>query len=281
MYRTLITVEDLAQRIADPTLVVVDCRFSLQDPQAGWRAYQRDHIPGAFYADLDRDLSGPIVAGKTGRHPLPDPEALAGRFRSWGMTSSSQLVCYDDAGGAMAARLWWLARWLGHDAVAVLDGGYPTWTAQGLGVVSDPAEPRSGSFSPSLRSDVLVDAERIDQMRKSAEDRVFDARELPRFRGDSEPIDPVAGHIPGARPLPLSENLEAGRFRSRDELSARYLAALAGVSPDRAAVYCGSGVTACHDILAAAHAGIQGIKLYPGSWSEWIVDASRPVARGD
>lgn len=281
VHRTLIAPDQLAALLGSRDLVVVDCRFSLSDAEAGERAYRQGHVPGAVYAHLERDLSGPVVPGKTGRHPLPDPRMLADRLGAWGLDASKQLVAYDDAGGAMAARLWWLARWLGHDAVAVLDGGFPAWVHAGHPVTADVPTPEPARFEPALRPELAVDAARVDALRTDPARRLFDARAPERYRGDVEPIDPVAGHIPGARCLPFSENLRDGRFRSAAELAERYRAALGDVPASEAVVYCGSGVTACHAVLAAAHAGLDGLRLYPGSWSEWITDPSRPVARGE
>jgi len=278
-YRTLVTVDEL-QSLADQQreLVLVDCRFSLGDPAAGRRAYEDGHIPGAHYADLNRQLSGPVVAGRTGRHPLPDPAKLTHLVGSWGVTETSQVVVYDDAGGAMASRAWWLLRWLGHEDVAVLDGGFADWVAAGGAPCREIPTLAISVFKPKLRSDLLVDATQASSLAQQG--RLFDARGLARFRGDEEPIDPVAGHIPGARPLPFADNLDGLRFRSKAQLEARYAEAFTGTEASHCAVYCGSGVTACHDILAAAHAGFDGVKLYAGSWSEWITDPSRPVATG-
>jgi thiosulfate/3-mercaptopyruvate sulfurtransferase len=281
MYTTIISADELHGLLAVEALVLLDCRFSLADPAAGRTSFETAHIPGAHYADLEQDLSAARVPGQTGRHPLPDPERLAARLREWGVGPSSQVVAYDDAGGSIAARAWWLARWLGHDAVAVLDGGFEAWASAGYPVTGEVTKSRHGDFRHRLRNELLAEAGEVDRMRQSERDRVFDARSEERFRGEIEPIDPVAGHIPGASCLPFSENLEQGRFRSVGALRDRFQKALREISPDRAVVYCGSGVTACHDILAAAHAGFDGMKLYAGSWSEWINDPERPIARGD
>lgn len=280
-FRTLISARELADRSKTPNLLILDCRFSLTDPAAGQRAYGAGHIPGAHYLHLERDLSSAIVPGKTGRHPLPDPELLANRLGALGADATTQLVGYDDAGGAMAARLWWLARWLGHDDVAVLDGGYPAWLAEGLPITTEVPSPSPKRFVATLRSDLSVEAADVARALAGSTHLLFDARAEERYRGDVEPIDPVAGHIPSARCVPFSQNLEGGYFRSPAELRQRFETELAGVPADKAIVYCGSGVTACHDILAAAHAGLHGMKLYAGSWSEWITDPNRPVARGD
>ncbi len=273
----LISVESLAASLAEPSLVIVDCRASLQKPAAGQQAYAQGHLPRAAFADLLEDLSGPIAPGKTGRHPLPPLDAFVRRLRAWGIGNGSQVVVYDDAGGAFAARLWWMLRWLGHDAVALLDGGFQAWEAAAKPTTAEVALRPVGDFTPALRARLLVGAEELLQ---SASRKLFDARAPERFRGDVEPIDPVAGHIPGAENLPFAENLRDGHFLPPAELRARFDAALAGSSPDEAVVYCGSGVTACHDVLAFAHAGLPLPRLYAGSWSEWITDPSRPVAKG-
>lgn len=281
MTEPVVSASRLHALMADPSLVVVDCRFSLADPEAGRRAYDQGHLPGAVYAHLERDLSGELAPGRTGRHPLPDPGQLAERLGRWGISGDSRVVAYDDAAGAMAARLWFLLRWLGHDAVAVLDGGLPAWTALGYPVTTDQPRPEPRTFVPALRPELVVDATTVDAVRARGDHRLLDARAAARFRGDEEPIDPVAGHIPGAGSLPFSSLLADGRFLPRELLVARLRAALGVVPPERGIVYCGSGVTACHLLVAADQAGLGGLRLYAGSWSEWITDPARPVARGD
>jgi thiosulfate/3-mercaptopyruvate sulfurtransferase len=266
-----------AELAADKSHIVFDCRFSLLDKPAGRRAWETGHIPGARFADLERDLSSP--AGKGGRHPLPDREALAARFRNWGVNNDSRLVCYDQASGALAGRFWWLARWLGHESVRVLDGGLDAWIAAGLPTDREAVDPAAGTFqtrAPLTR--VVSVAEVAGADSPGAKLKLLDAREAARYRGDQEPIDPVAGHIPGAISAPFSDNLAAGRFKSRAELRARFAAL--GIDPKQEIVsYCGSGVTATHNILALRLAGFPEPALYPGSWSEWITDPTRPVAK--
>ncbi len=276
-YSTLIAPVELSAALGAPELRIVDCRASLQDPAAGRESYRLAHLPGASFADLSSDLSGPIVAGKTGRHPLPDLDTFVGRLRSWGISQSSQVVVYDDAAGAFAARLWWMLRWLGHERVALLDGGFAAWQAAGLPVTTELGLVTAGDFTAQPHRELLVGA---GELLGSADSKLFDARAPERFRGDVEPIDPVAGHILGAENLPFAGNLRDGRFLSSAELRARFDAALAGTPPEHAVVYCGSGVTACHDVLAFAHAGLPLPRLYAGSWSEWITDPSRPTAKG-
>ncbi len=278
-FADVISPAELSALLGSPQLRVVDCRASLQDPLAGRAAYEQAHLPGATFADLLHDLSGPIVAGRTGRHPLPPVEVFVEKLRGWGINGSSQVVAYDDAGGAFAARLWWMLRWLGHDAVAVLDGGYSAWLAEQGPVTAEVPAPARGDFSPAQRNELLVSAKEVGAPQSLAR-RLFDARAPERFRGDVEPIDPVAGHISGAVNLPFAENLRSGRFLSPAELRERFARALGDTSPEDAVVYCGSGVTACHDVLAFARAGLPLPRLYAGSWSEWITDPSRPIERG-
>lgn len=279
----LIDCQALAGRLGDASCCVVDARFSLADPSQGERDYIYRHIPGALYAHLDRDLSGPIVPGRTGRHPLPDPDRLAATFGAWGIDAATQVVAYDGMGGALAAaRLWWLLRWLGHEAVAVLDGGWAAWESEGRPTRAGRETQPPRRFVAQLRPELVVDATKVDAMRLDPAARLLDARGADRFRGENETIDPVAGHIPGARSAPFADNLGAdGRFRPPAALRAHYAALLGSVSPERTAVYCGSGVTAAHDLLAMAQAGLDGARLYAGSWSEWITDPGRAVAAGD
>lgn len=281
-WRTVVPVDAVVPHVADPAWVVVDCRFSLAEPERGEHNYIYRRVRGAVYAHLDRDLSGPVVPGRTGRHPLPEPDALAATLGRWGIGAGTQVVAYDDAGGAFAARLWWLLRWLGHDAVAVLDGGWPAWLAAG-GPTAAGAESRAPTvFAPRLRPGLVVDAAAVDAIRTDQRRRLLDARGADRYRGENETIDPVAGHIAGAVSAPFAANLGPdGRFKPVGELRARYDALLADVPPEGAVVYCGSGVTAAHDILAMAHAGLEGAKLYAGSWSEWITDPRRVIEIGD
>jgi thiosulfate/3-mercaptopyruvate sulfurtransferase len=279
-YTTLISAEDLARNLADPDWAVVDCRFSFNDTHAGRRAYLESHIAGAVYAHLDEDLCGPIVPGQTGRHPLPDPAVLARTLGGWGIDRQVQVVAYDDTAGSMAVRLWWLARWLGHDGVALLDGGWQAWQALG-GLVHSGLEARPArEIQPELRADWVVGAEQVERLRTHPDYELVDSRAMERYRGETEPIDPVAGHIPGAVCLPFMDNVDsAGHWRSPAELRQRFSALLGNTPPERVVFYCGSGVTAAHNLLAMAHAGLGDGRLYAGSWSEWINDPRRPVAR--
>lgn len=277
-YETLVNTETLARHLEHPDWLVFDCRFELADPQAGERAWQAGHVPGAVYAHLERELSGP-VRKHTGRHPLPDSRACADWLGRNGVGPGVQVVVYDDCGGAFAARLWWLLRWLGHESVAVLDGGWQAWLAENRPVSTRPPQTRPRTFRPRLREELRID---VDGVLAIAEGRqagwILDARAPERFRGREEPIDPVAGHIPGALNLPFQGNLDEHlHFLPPERLRARY-GKLAGQDGNLVCM-CGSGVTACHDVLALEIAGLPGARLYAGSWSEWIRDPARPVEK--
>ena len=280
----LIDCTTLADRLGDPGWRIFDCRFDLADPARGAAAYAQGHVPGAFYAHLDRDLSSPITP-HSGRHPLPEPTALCDWLGRHGVGRETWVVAYDDSGGSMAVRLWWLLRWLGHRAVTLLDGGWPAWERAGLPVETHPpAAAAAARFDGTPDWDQVVSSAQIErQLAGGATDLLLmDARTAVRFRGEAEPIDPIAGHIPGAINLPLQDNLDPdGRFKSPAALRGLYLPALHGHRPQDVAAMCGSGVTACHNLLAMELAGLPGGRLYAGSWSEWIRDPARPVARGD
>ena len=280
MFNTLISPADLAARLGAPGLVVVDVRHDLGQPDAWGEAKHREaHIPGAVFAHLDRDLSGPKT-GRNGRHPLPSPDACAAVFGRLGVDAGKQVVAYDQGNGAYASRLWWMLRWLGHDAAAVLDGGYDRWVREGRPVDADTPSPRPVRFAPRpVAAPVTVGEIEAGLGRGSM--LVIDARGAERFRGDVEPLDPVAGHIPGAVNRPFTQNLGPdGTFKPAAALRADFGALLGGESPSKVVHQCGSGVTACHNVLAMEIAGLAGTRLYPGSWSEWCADPKRPVARG-
>jgi thiosulfate/3-mercaptopyruvate sulfurtransferase len=280
-FKTLIDADSLQNLLAKPGLAVVDCRFDLMKPDAGRQAYLTAHIPGARYADLNRDLAAPI-GPHTGRHPLPSPEAFAARLGAMGIGNATQVVAYDEANGSMAARLWWMLRWLGHGAVAVLDGGFKAWTARGGALESgEPAIPRVEHFTPVVDPDAVVTSTDLEHALRDPKTVLIDARAPERYAGTVEPIDPVAGHIPGAVNHPFSANLGPdGRFLSAAELERRWRERLPGSDLENLVAMCGSGVTACHNLLSLEVAGLAGGKLYAGSWSEWIRDPRRPVARG-
>jgi thiosulfate/3-mercaptopyruvate sulfurtransferase len=279
----LISPQQLAERQRAPGVVILDCRCELGDPDYGQRSYALGHIDGSSFADLERDLSGPVSKGKTGRHPLPDPEALIQRFQAWGIDPDSEVILYDDGAGTYAARAWWLLAWLGkREGVFILDGGLKAWHAAGLPLSLDPPVNRPGTFSGEPDMTLVVSASRL-QGRLGREDMtLLDARAEPRFRGEVEPIDPVAGHIPGAQCAAFTENLDAeGRFLAPERLKQRFAEKLQGRAPEQLVAYCGSGVTACHNLFALCLAGYPLGKLYAGSWSEWITDPAREIATGD
>jgi thiosulfate/3-mercaptopyruvate sulfurtransferase len=279
----LLTAAALHDRLNTPGLVILDCRFALDDPSYGARSYGEGHIPGAQFADLERDLSGPILKGVTGRHPLPDAQQLQDQLRAWGISQDSDVVLYDDGPGAFAARAWWLLAWLGkREGVYMLDGGLKAWKDAGLPLDSNvPSLPR-GNFSGQPDNRLLLDAQQLQQRLDNSELTLLDARALPRFRGEVEPLDPVAGHIPGAQCAVFTDNLGSdGRFLPAAQLQQRFAALLGDKPVESLVAYCGSGVTACHNLFAMSLAGYPLAPLYAGSWSEWITDPTRPVAIGD
>jgi thiosulfate/3-mercaptopyruvate sulfurtransferase len=279
-FRTLISTQALALHLDDPAFAIVDCRSKLDDLAWGAREHAASHIPGASYADLNHDLSGPR-SGTNGRHPLPDPQALAQTFGRLGISAGVQVVAYDQENGMFASRLWWLLRWLGHDAVAVLDGGFRKWTAEGRPVQSGETRAATRAFTGSPRAGMAVDVQTVASGLGRGGPRLVDARAPERYRGDTEPIDKVGGHIPGATNHFFQWNLdEQGLFRTPEELRARITASAGDAPADQIVCYCGSGVTACHNLLALEHAGLTGAKLYAGSWSEWSSDPARPVEKG-
>lgn len=275
----LVSPDELAARLGDPMLVVLDARFSLADPAAGEAAWREAHIPGARYAHLDRDLSGVRTPG-AGRHPWPDAAAFGRTLAAFGITPGHDIVVYDEADGAFAARAWCLLRMAGHARAAVLDGGLAAWRARELPLdagipAASAAEPYPVAFDHAR----LFDADRV-QAHLDGGGLLLDARGGERYRGEVEPIDARAGHVPGATSRPYASNLEAGRFKARETLADEFGALLGEGGPAQAVVMCGSGVTACHHLLAMAHAGLEGAGLYTGSWSGWIEDPARPVATG-
>ncbi len=281
-YTTLISAAELKQHVDNPTFVILDCRSELTDPKAGAQAFATGHIPGAQHADPDIHLSdkaaGPNGAFR-GRHPLPTPEAFIETLRELGVYPNSQVIAYDAHGGMFASRLWWMLRWVGHRGVAVLDGGLPAWEAAGGTLTTEVTHRARGSITlqPSLASMVSADDVLANLSAKAR--IVLDARANDRFRGENETIDPVAGHIPGAKNRFFKDNLQAdGRFKGADALRADFTALIR--SPETTIAQCGSGISACHNLLAMEIAGLPGAALYPGSWSEWSSDPSRPVATG-
>ena len=278
-FTTLIDAATLQSQLEHPDWRIVDVRHQLTDTGYGERAYTEAHLPGAVFMHCDRDLSGPMT-GSNGRHPLPDRERLIARLGEIGIGPRTQVVVYDDAQGMIAGRLWWLLRWLGHEAVAVLDGGLQAWQAAGRTMNADVPPPRPAAFVAAEPLTGLVTAGEVQDALGQPTMQVVDARAPDRFRGENETLDPVGGHIPGAINRFFRDNLEAdGRFKAPAQLRAEWLARLAGIAPERVVHQCGSGVSACHNQLAMAVAGLSGSRLYAGSWSEWCADAARPVAR--
>ncbi len=278
-FNTIISATDLAREIG--RCVVVDCRHDLFDPEAGPAGYRAGHIPGAFFLHQDTDLAG-AKSGRNGRHPLPEREAIRALLASLGLSDGGQLVAYDTSGGQMAVRLWWLARWIGHPEVAVLDGGLAAWTRAGLELsVELPALPRSGKLSLRASLAPSIDLAGVQVALASGTATIVDARTAERYRGEAEPIDPVAGHIPGAINRPMPQNLQADAcFKPAAVLRAEFEALLGDVAPGSVAHHCGSGIAGCHNVLAMEIAGLSGSMLYPGSWSEWCADPNLPIATG-
>jgi thiosulfate/3-mercaptopyruvate sulfurtransferase len=281
MFKTLIDPATLAAHLDDADWVVIDCRFDLADPPKGERLYLESHIPGARYAHLDRDLSG-AKTGANGRHPLPTADEMRARFGAFGIGPGRQVVVYDADSGMHASRLWWMLRFMGHDAVALLDGGFARWVREGRETRSGAEAAAAAVFEGAPREGWRLDAAAVLENLNTPGQVLVDARAEPRFRGDSEPLDAKAGHIPGARNYFFQRNLtEDKTFRSAEDLRADWLALLDGTPPAQAVMYCGSGVTACHNLLALEHAGLGGARIFPGSWSEWSSDAAKPIATGE
>ena len=280
MSSTVISGDRLVQHLADPNWIVIDCRFALSDAAAGERSYHQGHIPQARYAHLERDLSGQIKTD-TGRHPLPERVKLAAKLGVWGVGRDSQVVVYDDVNGAMAARLWWLLRWLGHAGVALLDGGWTQWLKDGLPVSLETYSGDQVLFKPGPPLLNYLSTSELQEGLRNNTIQLVDARTAERFRGEVEPIDLIAGHIPGAINRPFQQNLAAdGRFLPAGELLRQFTSQLDASLPHRVVNMCGSGVTACHNIVAMELAGLNGSQLYAGSWSEWIRNPDNPVAKG-
>ena len=284
-FRTLVSAPDLAAHLGDAEWLAVDCRFQLADAAWGEREYLTSHIPGASYAHLNTDLSAPLT-GTNGRHPLPNPDVLVRTFTRLGIRNGMQVVAYDQDNGMFASRLWWLLRWMGHTDVAVLDGGFKKWTAEHRPVAAGRADRAHGSpalptpFAGAPRHDMTADVDDVARIVTRGDALLLDARAPERYRGDLEPLDRVPGHIPGAANHFFQDNVdEQGVFRPAAELRERLSAAMGSTPPAQVVCYCGSGVTACQNLLAMEVAGLSGAKLYGGSWSEWSSDPQRPVER--
>jgi thiosulfate/3-mercaptopyruvate sulfurtransferase len=283
VYTSLIEAAALAPHVNDANWLIVDCRHDLVNLAAGREAYAAGHLPNALFADMEHELSGAkrdANGAFRGRHPLPEQDAFIELLRSWGVNDDTQVVAYDAHGGMYAARLWWMLRWIGHEAVAVLDGGLPAWQTAGQPVVTDaPAARASGTIAARAPLVTTVDVNAVLHNVEHGGRQVVDARAPDRFRGENETIDPVGGHIPGAKNRFFKDNLQAdSRFKAPEQLKAELGVAVS--DPRSAIMQCGSGVTACHNLLALEVAGMPGAALYPGSWSEWSADAKRPIATG-
>ena len=278
-YRSLIDTETLATRLSDPAVAIVDCRFDLKDPAWGEREHAARHVPGAVYASLDADMSGGKT-GRNGRHPLPDPAALSRTFGRLGIDGATQVVAYDQDTGIYASRFWWLLRWFGHDAVAVLDGGFAKWLHEHRATRSGVESRAPRRFDGTPRPGWVVDVDEVATVSRDGGAHLVDARSPERFRGENETIDTVGGHIPGAVNHFYMWNLtDENTFRPPAEVRDRIRESIGEVAPDRVINYCGSGVTACHNLLAFEHAGLRGAKLFVGSWSEWSSDPGRPIEK--
>jgi thiosulfate/3-mercaptopyruvate sulfurtransferase len=279
-YTNLISTSQLAQLIDDENLVIVDCRFDLAKPDWGFEDYQLRHIPGALFTHLNNDLAGPITT-YTGRHPLPDQDEFVKKLNLWGINQKSQVVAYDTSGGAFAARLWWMLKYYGHEHAAVMNGGLSKWIHDGYPISTGVDLPKRSNvpFKPKIDPTRVVSTSDIERLRLNSSFLLIDARAPQRFRGEFEPIDLVAGHIPGAVNRFHGDNLSLeGSLKPVEILKIEFKALFQGVSPDNAIVYCGSGVTSCHHLLAMDIAGLKGARLYVGSWSEWIRDPAHPIA---
>jgi len=280
-YQTIISVEDLNKNLNTQDWLIFDCRFILKDPEGGLKKFNQGHIPGAQYVDMDKDLASPVTS-TSGRHPLPNPEELINKLQSWGVNNSSQIICYDDMSGAFAARMWWLLKWLGHNNIAVLDGGIEKWTAKNVSLETDTQQRAAGSFSGQANNDMWVNVEFVQKELEQDKINLLDARSVERFTAKDTKTDPVAGHVPGAMSYPFAENLsKQGVFLPSEELHKRFTPIVSNPENKELINMCGSGVTACHNILAMSIAELPMTRLFVGSWSEWIKDKSRPVATGE
>ncbi|MFK7795665.1 MAG: sulfurtransferase [Gammaproteobacteria bacterium] len=276
-YNTIISAQELKAIIDQDNVRVFDCRFSLKDPQGGLKNYQSGHLPMAQFADMDTQLSS-AMSETSGRHPLPDADVFLAQLKAWGINNDTQVIAYDDISGAFAARLWWMLRWVGHDKVAVLNGGMQQWTQQGFQLSQDDVGFESGNFSGVANMDWLVDIDTVQAELAANNLTLIDARAADRFTGKDKKTDPVPGHIPGAQNLPFGGNLtKDGLFETSDAINKRFANIIKDQPLTNVTNMCGSGVTACHNLLAQAVAGMPPTKIFIGSWSQWIRDSTRPV----
>ena len=280
-YKTIISAENLIESLPDENTLVFDCRCDIKDTTYGIQAYTEGHIPGSIYVNVDTDLASEKTPS-SGRHPLPDADALSEKLSQWGLSSEKQAVIYDDASGAFAGRMWWILKWLGHKKVAVLDGGLGSYMSIGGKLTTDETIFEKNIFTPNIQSEMVVEITDVEEAQYKMNKLIIDARSKERYLGIKDLVDPIAGHVPGAISHPLSLNLNKdGKFRSPEDLKLAFDKIIADTTSENVISMCGSGITACHNILAMEIAGIKGIKLYVGSWSEWITDKSRPIANID
>ena len=276
-FNTIISAQELAKIVGNEDVRVFDCRFSLKDPEGGLKAYQSGHIAGAQRADMDTQLSSAMTE-TSGRHPIPQAEVLAEQLRVWGVSKNTQVIAYDDMFGAFGSRLWWLLRWLGHENVAVLDGGLKTWQEAGMDLVTDEASYVAGDFQAAVNDAWVMDVDSVEAQLAAGEITLVDARPADRFTGKDQQTDPVPGHVPGAQNLPFGGNLTSdGKFQSAEALNQRFAEVIPQGDVAQLVNMCGSGVTACHNLLAQKIAGYQPARLFIGSWSQWIRDPKRAV----
>ncbi len=280
-YKTIISAENLINSLQDENTLVFDCRCDIKDTTYGIQAYTEGHMPGSIYVNVDTDLASEKTPS-SGRHPLPDADALSEKLSQWGLSSEKQAVIYDDASGAFAGRMWWILKWLGHKKVAVLDGGLGSYMSIGGKLTTDETIFEKNIFTPNIQSEMVVEITDVEEAQYKMNKLIIDARSKERYLGIKDLVDPIAGHVPGAISHPLSLNLNKdGKFRSPEDLKLAFDKIIADTTSENVISMCGSGITACHNILAMEIAGIKGIKLYVGSWSEWITDKSRPIANID
>ena len=277
-YKTIISADNLIKNINNKDFIIFDCRCDISDSSYGINAYNEGHIENSIFVDVDHDLASEKTAN-SGRHPLPDPELLSEKLSQWGMANNKQAIVYDDAGGAFAGRMWWILKWLGHSDVAVLDGALGGWMSSGGKLSSKPTIFERDVFNPSIKDDMHVSIQDVEDAQYKMSKLILDARSKERYLGIKDEVDPVAGHIPGAISHPLGQNLDKnGHFKSPEELRHIFNKLLGDTSSSDIISMCGSGITACHNILALEMSGIKGVPLYVGSWSEWITDKNRPIA---
>lgn len=279
MHTTLLSTDVLAEQLVNPSWLIADCRYNLSDGRWGPAQYEAAHIPGAVFVDVSHDLAGGRT-GTNGRHPLPTIEEMAATFARLGIADEMQVIAYDQEAGAFASRLWWMLRYLGHDAVAVLDGGFAKWTREGRPVHGGVEKRRPARFTPQLRNQMRVTVDETQAHLGDPSVLLIDARSPDRYAGKPDPLDTIYGHIPGARNRYYRDNVtESGTMRAAHELRTDFENVLAGSPATQVVMYCGSGITACHNLLAMEHAGLRGARLFAGSWSEWESDPNRPVER--